>query len=88
MKKFLTIVVLLTAVATPAFAQSFNPTIGSGNELPFTYASYARDNGHSAFAQAPQNEPTDTSRNSAVNAWTDHGDLGGSVHNGYVVDGY
>jgi hypothetical protein len=71
MKKFIAIVALLTAVATPAFAQS----------------SY-RDNGRAAFAQAPQNYPTDISRNPAVDAWTDHGDLGSSVHNGYVVDGY
>lgn len=36
MKKFLTIVSLLTSVATPAFAQSFDPDNGTGNVLTFS----------------------------------------------------
>ena len=31
MKKFLTVVGLLTVIATPAFAQSFDPDNGTGN---------------------------------------------------------
>ena len=57
MKKFLTIVGLLTVVATPALAQSFNPSFGTGNELPFAYKSTAQDtqsvartNGNESFA--------------------------------------
>jgi len=60
MKKFLTIVGLLVVVATPAFAQSFNSSNGTGNELPFSYnsashdtQSIARAKGENAFAQAP-----------------------------------
>lgn len=38
MKKLITIVALTASVlATPAFAQSFNPSDGTGNELPFSY---------------------------------------------------
>ena len=59
MKKFLTIVGLLTVVATPALAQSFTPSFGTGNELPFSYQSTAKGTqsiahatGDNAFAQA------------------------------------
>jgi hypothetical protein len=38
MKKLIMIVALGASVlATPAFAQSFNPAIGTGNVLPFNY---------------------------------------------------
>jgi len=60
MKKYLTIVALLTVIATPAFAQSFIPSYGTGNALPFAYGStaqaaqsVARENGNDAFAMAP-----------------------------------
>jgi hypothetical protein len=90
MKKFLTIVALLTAVvATPAFAQSFNPSMGTGNQLPFAYAPHTSDNGHSAFAQAAPKASARAERNAYVQAPTDnHGNLGDTVVNGYVVDGY
>ena len=35
MKKFLTTLAVLTAFATPAFAQSFDPDAGTGNVLAF-----------------------------------------------------
>ena len=35
MKKFLTTLAVLTAFATPAFAQSFDPDAGTGNVLSF-----------------------------------------------------
>jgi hypothetical protein len=85
MKKFLTIIALLTTVATPAFAQSFNPSMGTGNQLPFAYATHNSDNGHSAFAQAPE---ASTERNAVAAPADNHGNLGGSVVNGYVHDGY
>lgn len=65
MKKFLTTVAVLTAVATPAFAQSFDPEIGTGNVLPFSYRSTdhrdgkiaLRDKGLNAYAAAPSVRP-------------------------------
>lgn len=87
MKKFLTIFVLLTAIATPAFAQSFDPDEGTGNSLPFAYAT-TTDNGHAAYAQAPKSSAR-AERNVPTESPTDmHGNLGGSVVNGYVIDGY
>ncbi len=60
MKKILATMVLLTVIATPAFAQSFTATEGTGNELPFSYTSTAHDtqsiaraSGENAFAMAP-----------------------------------
>jgi hypothetical protein len=37
MKKFLTIVGLVTAMATPAFAQALSPGYGTGNPTPFSF---------------------------------------------------
>ena len=62
MKKFLAVMGLLTVIATPAFAQSFDPDEGSGNALPFAYTSHvqgrviARSNGEQAYAMAPQKD--------------------------------
>jgi hypothetical protein len=65
MKKFLTIVGLLTVIATPAFAQDFSGSWGTGNVLPSYYdanghliqgiapQAAARANGADAFAMAP-----------------------------------
>jgi opacity protein-like surface antigen len=39
MKKLLIVLASLTVIATPAFAQSFNPSDGTGNVLPFSYPS-------------------------------------------------
>jgi hypothetical protein len=44
MKKFLTIVGLMTIVATPAFAQPFDSDNGTGNVLAFSYKSTAAQN--------------------------------------------
>jgi hypothetical protein len=63
MKKFLTTLAVLTAIAQPAFAQSFSPSpYGTGNVLPFTYQPAAPQNdriaagqgGLDAFAMAPR----------------------------------
>lgn len=89
MKKFLTIVALLTAVvATPAFAQSFNPSMGTGNQLPFAYTPHTSDNGHSAFAQAPETSARAERNAVAQTPMDNHGNLGDTDVNGYVVDGY
>ena len=55
MKKFLTVVGLLTVIATPAFAQSYDPDFGTGNVInePALEQQAGRANAMSAFAQAP-----------------------------------
>ena len=55
MKKFLTIVGLLTVVATPAFAQAYDPDVGTGNviDVPALEQQAGRADATSAFAQAP-----------------------------------
>ena len=65
MKKFLSTVAVLTAFATPAFAQSFDPDNGTGNVLSFTHNSTVRGNvvaavrqsGLHSFAMAPGRDP-------------------------------
>jgi hypothetical protein len=56
MKKFLTIVGLLTVVATPAFAQAYDPDNGTGNviDVPALEQQAGRADATSAFAQAPE----------------------------------
>ena len=49
MKKTLTIVTLLSLIAVPSFAQSFDPDNGSGNIVP----PVANQGGANAYAQAP-----------------------------------
>ena len=61
MKKFLTTLAVLTTLAAPAFAQSFDPDAGTGNALPFAYTPAARQDhkiaarqsGLHAFAMVP-----------------------------------
>ena len=55
MRKFLTIVGLLTVVATPAFAQAYDPDNGTGNviDVPALEQQAGRADATSAFAQAP-----------------------------------
>ena len=56
MKKFLTIVGLLTVIATPAFAQSYDHDFGTGNVInePALEQQAGRADAMSAFAQAPE----------------------------------
>jgi opacity protein-like surface antigen len=56
MKKFLTIVGLLTVVATPAFAQSYDHDFGTGNviDVPVLEQQAGRADATSAYAQAPE----------------------------------
>ena len=62
MKKFLTTLAVLTAFATPAFAQSFDPDVGTGNVLPFVHTPTAphdhkiaaRQSGLHSFAMVPR----------------------------------
>ena len=65
MKKFLTTLAVLTAFATPAFAQSFDPEAGTGNVLPFAHRPTAPQNekiarsrsGLHSFALVPRVQP-------------------------------
>ena len=69
MKKFLAIVGLLTAVATPAFAQSFSHDFGTGNVINEPALEQAgRTNANSAFAQAPE---TKTNRKTRIYSGAD-----------------
>lgn len=52
MKKILTTLAVLTAVATPAFAQSFDPDNGTGNILPFSHGATAAHNDRTAVNQS------------------------------------
>ena len=56
MKKFLTIVGLLTVVATPAFAQSYDHDFGTGNVIdePALEQQAGSADASSAYAQAPE----------------------------------
>jgi opacity protein-like surface antigen len=65
MKKFITIVGLLTVLATPAFAQSYSNDYGTGNVInePALERSTPAD-ATAAYAMAPQHQ---TVRNTSVN---------------------
>ena len=62
MKKFLITLAALSVIATPAFAQSFDPDNGTGNVLPFSSGPTApqhskiavRRSGLNAFAMVPR----------------------------------
>jgi hypothetical protein len=74
MKKFLTTLAVLTVVATPAFAQSFDPDNGTGNVLSFSYAPTAHQNnkivvrrsGLNAFARVPRTPSVSNSNDPAL----------------------
>jgi hypothetical protein len=61
MKKVLAIVALVASLASPAFAQSWDPDVGSGNIAPPPYglnengsSIYQNDEGYLARAEAPR----------------------------------
>jgi hypothetical protein len=62
MKAYLAALAVLTVVATPSFAQSFDPETGTGNVLPFASASPVfrsgqypvRQDGRNAYAAVPR----------------------------------
>ena len=71
MKKFLTTLAVLTAFATPAFAQSFDPDNGTGNVLAFSHTPTAPQNekiaggrrGLHSFAMVPSSRSAFDSEN-------------------------
>jgi hypothetical protein len=56
MKKFLIVAGVLAVVATPAFAQSFDPEEGTGNIEPFVYGTQGHQGieGEATYGQAPK----------------------------------
>ena len=60
MRKTLITAAALTVIGVPAFAQSFDPDVGTGNILPFV----ENQGGASAYGQAPDYE----ARNSRAQA--------------------
>jgi opacity protein-like surface antigen len=77
MKKFLIIVGLLSAIATPALAQSYDHDFGSGNVVnePVQEQQAGRADAMSAFAQAPE---LTTHRKAHVDSYSPANDGGGS----------
>ena len=79
MKKFLTVVGLLTVIATPAFAQSYSHDFGTGNvtDAPALEQQQAgRADAMSAFAQAPAER---TRSNAVVDSDSPASTGGGSI---------
>ena len=68
MKKFLTVVGLLTVIATPAFAQSYDHDFGTGNVIdePALEQQAGRADAMSAFAQAPAENTRSNTHSKAV----------------------
>jgi hypothetical protein len=62
MQKYLTALAVLTVLATPAFAQSFDPEVGTGNVMSFRSEPAVsqndrftlRHNGRNAYAASPR----------------------------------
>ena len=52
MKKLIAAVALAMALASPAFAQSYNPDVGSGNIVPYAGVQAPQSNAGNAYAQA------------------------------------
>ena len=82
MKKFITIVGLLTVLATPAFAQSYDADYGSGNVINEPALEQSTPaNATAAYAMAPQHQ---TVRKTSVNPYSPAVNGGGSL--GYNWD--
>jgi opacity protein-like surface antigen len=82
MKKFLTVVGLLTVIATPAFAQSYDPDLGTGNVInePALEQQAGRADAMSAFAQAPvENTRSNTHSKAVVDSDSPASTGGGSI---------
>jgi hypothetical protein len=52
LSKLAVIAAVTAVIATPAFAQSFDPDVGTGNVLPFAYTPTAPQSGKVAVHQA------------------------------------
>jgi len=77
MKKVLTTAGFLAVVATPAFAQSYSASFGTGNVInqPALEQQVRRTDGASAYAQAPQKK---TGPSTAIDRYGPSANGGGS----------
>lgn len=74
MRRFLIVAVLTTFMASPGYAQSFDPDTGTGNATPFSYGTIVphrgkvvvRPNGINAFAMDPRAPVTHDSNDPAL----------------------
>ena len=66
MKKFITVAALATVLASPAFAQSYDPDLGSGNIAPNYSAEPGYNPDHAAFARV---HPRVTRHSAGVDAF-------------------
>lgn len=57
----------VAGIAAPAFAQSFDPEFGTGNTLPFAFATTAQQSGKVALARHERIKAT--ARRSGLNAF-------------------
>ena len=88
MQKFLTTLAVLTAIATPAFAQSFDPDNGTGNVLSFGAKPTAlqndkvtaRQSGIRAYGMVPRTRSARVTRHNEGAAY--NGNWGFSPGNG------
>ena len=78
MKKSLTTLAVLTAFATPAFAQSFDPDNGTGNVVPFAYTPTAPHD-HKIAARQSRLHSFAMGHSSAFNSDSPANTGGGSV---------
>jgi hypothetical protein len=65
MSKIVAALAIATVIASPAFAQSFDPSVGSGNIARSPYRSspsVANGNAHQAYAQKPVESAPATAR--------------------------
>ena len=74
MKKLLTTLAALIVIATPAFAQSFEPNLGTGNVQPISAEGTTvqvdkistHKDGHGAFAMVPRSPSASTPNRPAL----------------------
>jgi hypothetical protein len=68
--RFLAAMAIATAISSPAFAQSYDPDLGTGNVAPAPVAYADTASGANAFAQAPRtvakHHQTELNRSDAV----------------------
>jgi hypothetical protein len=57
MRKLIVALALAMALASPAFAQSYNPDVGSGNIVPYAGVQAPQSNADNAYAQVKPRGP-------------------------------
>ena len=90
MKRFLTVVGLLTVAANPTFAQSYCQCWGSGNvvALPALVQQDGRAGANAAFAQAPQKFRKHTNHEAVVDPYNPTANGTGSAGYNWMLEQY